>query len=317
MEKYIILLILLLCILRNIKFTYIPKSYTYCDYELYIANFKFILFNKKNIKMFIIPNADEFCGKANIWKNLSNKYGFDKACQYMPKTYILDDFQQMKKFKSDFNNNTIYILKKDIQQQQGLLITKNYKEIIKAKFKDYVVVQELLQKPYTIKDRKINLRIYLLIIIKNNKVYKYVYNDGFIYYTKVAYKDNSIDFDNNVTTGYIDRYIYSIAPLTHKDLIKHFEKNNINSKKVFKNIYHIIKKTIDSINFEYYNYKIMGQLFGVDISLDNNLKPLIMEINKGPDMNAKDKRDKELKNNVKKHISLIMNNKYSSNFIKI
>ena len=37
------------------------------------------------------------------------------------------------------------------------------------------------------------------------------------------------------------------------------------------------------------------QLYGADIAIDNELKPLLMEINKGPDLSAKDERDKTLK----------------------
>ena len=33
----------------------------------------------------------------------------------------------------------------------------------------YVVVQELLQDPYTISGRKINLRVYVLVVKNNNK----------------------------------------------------------------------------------------------------------------------------------------------------
>lgn len=43
---------------------------------------------------------------------------------------------------------------------------------------------------------------------------------------------------------------------------------------------------------------ITFQLFGVDIGVNDNLSPMMMEINKGPDLGAKDDRDSELKHKV-------------------
>ena len=40
------------------------------------------------------------------------------------------------------------------------------------------------------------------------------------------------------------------------------------------------------------------QLFGADVAPDNNLNVKLIEINKGPDLNAKDKRDNEVKDKV-------------------
>ncbi len=62
------------------------------------------------------------------------------------------------------------------------------------------------------------------------------------------------------------------------------------------------------------------QLFGVDVAVDDELNPMVMEINKGPDMGAKDTRDSELKHGVVKDIfritGLINDNKPHS-FVKV
>ncbi len=44
------------------------------------------------------------------------------------------------------------------------------------------------------------------------------------------------------------------------------------------------------------------QLYGADIAINEHLKPMIMEINKGPDLTAKDSRDKILKETMCKDI---------------
>ena len=44
------------------------------------------------------------------------------------------------------------------------------------------------------------------------------------------------------------------------------------------------------------------QLYGTDIAIDEDLNPMIMEINKGPDLTGKDVRDTKLKVNMGKDI---------------
>jgi hypothetical protein len=61
------------------------------------------------------------------------------------------------------------------------------------------------------------------------------------------------------------------------------------------------------------------QLYGVDVAINNQLNPLVMEINKGPDLTAKDGRDKDLKLNlctdILKSVGLIAN--VNNNFITV
>jgi hypothetical protein len=219
-------------------------------------------------------------------------------------------------------------MKKNIQRQAGLKITNDKKEILNGKYNDYKLVQELLQNPYTINGRKINLRCYVLVTCNNNKINVYNYNDGFMYYTPKLFIKNSLDRDENITTGYIDRKVYETNPLTHKDFKKYLDNdkrklseiesyiknrglnisdvcfNKINDliKDVFMAFVGIICKTQ---KFKYNN--TLFELFGVDIAVDENLNSMIMEINKGPDMGAKDKRDSEVKHSVIRDIFRLIN----------
>ena len=62
------------------------------------------------------------------------------------------------------------------------------------------------------------------------------------------------------------------------------------------------------------------ELFGFDLFINNKLKSLIMEINKGPDLGFKDDRDKELKNKLIDNMFQkmnILNNSKEDNFIKM
>lgn len=294
---------------------YIPCSYNNINKEIDKIN----AINDKQ-KIFIIDNADQLSGKNMLWINLKNTYGRLKASKLMPNTYLLYDKNDIELFKRDFNNQTIYIMKKNIQRQKGLKITNDKNTIINGFKNGYVIVQELLQNPYLIRGRKINMRFYLLIICKKGEIEAYIYNDGFMYYTRTNFIKHSLEENSNITTGYIDRYVYTINPLTHSDFKKYLDDNtrpkfdteltlNLNniviSDFVFFRIYKLFKNTINAIkntickNIYLDNY-ITFQLFGADIALSDKLVPQIMEINKGPDLAAKDPRDRELKKNVVK-----------------
>jgi hypothetical protein len=194
---------------------------TYDDGEKEINNFPNPL--SINQKYFVFDNVDLMTAKDNLWSNIVDYHGYDKAITLMPVSYNLANTKDLNKLKQDFTKDKLYIMKKNIQRQEGLKISNSLNEILENT-KNYVVVQELLQDPYLIKKRKINMRFYVLITCEKNRIITYVFNDGFMYYTKDEFKQNSLDFGPNITTGYIDRYIYEVNPLTHEDFKKYLDE---------------------------------------------------------------------------------------------
>lgn len=286
-----------------------------CSYNIpnQIKN-KLNYLNKKNKYIFILEKCDVITSKSNLWILLLKKYGLDKSIKMMPESFILKDFidGDYKRFIQSYKKNNLYIMKKNIQQQKGLHITNNLQDIINGYKNGYVICQKLLQNPYLINKRKINLRIYLLLCLKNNKLNGYVHKNGFMYYTKNSFKKNSKNINDNITTGYIDRKVYIKNPLTHNDFrsylndplrkLSKIEKNILNNNDkisdiVFYRIYKLINNVLQACenDIKTDNDSTNFQLFGVDIAICNKLYPMIMEINKGPDLNAKDKRDKQVK----------------------
>ena len=82
-------------------------------------------------RMFIIDNADALSSKELIWENLVKKFGIKKASTIMPKSYDLFYKDDLERFKKEYDKNKIYIMKKNIQRQEGLKITKNKEEILR------------------------------------------------------------------------------------------------------------------------------------------------------------------------------------------
>jgi tubulin polyglutamylase TTLL7 len=254
-----------------------------------------------------------------------------------PNTYLLTEPQRstdLARLEKEHYPGRLYIMKKNVQRQTGLEITDDINKI-KNNSQHYVLVQELLQDPYLINGRKINLRIYIVVVCHEDNTDVYMFNDGFMYYTKKDFVKGSQDNDTNITTGYVERDVYTKNPLTHTDFKKYLDMNegeryhptnpprklcvyedsirkqNLRiSNVVFNRIENLMRDVFVSFKGSicrknddanktipiYTDYSI--QIFGGDISINDQLQPQIMEINKGPDLGAKDERD----GNVKKKL---------------
>jgi len=293
-----------------------------------------------NVRIFMLKNTDYLVSKIVLWIIIKNYYGATEAAKIMPYTWNLNSKQDINDFKQNFVKDKLYIVKNNTQRQEGLLILDNLENIINSNNK-YLLVQELLQDPYLINGRKINLRVYCLFIKNCKGSFKIcIYKDGFMYYTPDLFKKNTKEFSKNITTGYVDRKVYQENPLTHDDFrvyldsnrnLSEIEKNVINKNVINKNIKlseYIFTQIYDLLKSVFYIYTnllsiddlgIGFQLYGADIAINDNLNPSLMEINKGPDLTAKDGRDKELKlklsEDILKSVGLLPN--VNNNFITV
>lgn len=300
---------------------YFPCAYDHINDEI-----KSMPLNPEG-RYFIIDNADQITAKNLLWENIVNHHGLERAKLMSPETFVLSKQPDIDRLKNTHYPGKIYILKRNVQRQEGLKITDDINEITMDKSK-YILAQELLQDPYTIGGRKINLRVYVLVVCKGNSMDIYVYNNGFMYYTKDEFKKGSKDDGPNITTGYVERWVYKVNPLTHTDFKAYLDDKSrkivfpiekslrsqglLLSNVVFSRIKRLMadifvsfkgkicrpgKKLCDNITY---------QLFGADVAINDNLQPVIMEINKGPDLSPKDERDGTVKYNLVQDVYKIL-----------
>ena len=254
---------------------------------------------KDNFYM-IINKCDIFVGKNYLWNVLELFYG-KNVVKFVPQSYVTYNSESMEKFKKDYNKDKLYIMKKNVQRQEGIRITNNYNELVNGIKDEFIIIQELLQNPYILNGRKINLRVYILVVIKNDNCSIYAYTNGFMYYTSKEFIKGSADLDRNVTTGYIDRKVYEENPLTHDDFRNYLGKEK--SIIVFNNIYKLVENVMSPLkkyllSFQAFPGSTQFQIFGSDVAVNDDLTATLMEINKGPDLSYKDKRDGEVKRNL-------------------
>lgn len=306
---------------------YLPCNYTDIEAEINRVNLK------NNQSIFGISGSDKIASKNNLWIILKNHYKEnDIVTSFYPKSYIPTNESDIDLFKNDFKykRNKNFIIKKNIQQQKGILLSNDYNVIFTSmKSNKYDIIQELLPNPLLVNGRKINLRVYLLIVFRNMKKNFYIHENGFIYYTRKLYNEKILDFDHHITTGYIERQVYEENPLTHKDLYKWLDSNGFNSETLKINIQSLMRHICQAIkphvcNMENLNGGVSFQLFGCDVAPDNNLECKLIEINKGPDMGFKDERDGNVKKDVMSSIFNLLrldedmiNPNFDNHFIKV
>ena len=286
--------------------------------------------NNGVLKIFGIDGCDRIASKNYLWKLLVAQFGRKNASQIMPLTYQVADEHEMKLFQKEFSTDKTYILKKNIQQKKGIkLMRGNLDKIKKTAQKDnYKVIQTYLSNPFLIERRKVNLRVYLVVIcypasmfertflndnhqslLNNHQVNKnhtitkyYLYNEGKCIYTNSDYRsDNITDEESHLTSVNLDTSIYNTHPESFADLNNYLGSRRFNQ--VWSQIIHIMRQTAVATqkhicHYQNINQAIRFQLFGGDIILgmDNNkIKPYLLEFNKGPSMKYLSPKDEEMK----------------------
>ncbi len=289
---------------------YVPCGYNHVEKELLTIKVN----NNKNKFIFGINGCDSIVSKNKIWESLVECFGRHEASNYMPESYVLHRSNDMKIFREHFDSKNIYILKKNVQRKEGLKLTNNLDVILKSVLDNYRVVQKYKTDLYLINQRKVNLRIYLLIVIKNGILKFYVSNLGKCIYTRKKYNHNNYDFESNITSYNLDMNVYNKNPRTFKELFSYIDNNsnaNNNSYILSNNIHklmHKISQCLANNIFQSSNIKMTTsfQIFGADVIFDNNFHPYLLELNKGPDMIPRDEEDKLMKKRVQEDMFKIV-----------
>lgn len=293
---------------------YIPCGYNNVETELKIID----TYNDKQ-KIFGINGVDKICSKNNLWNILEIEYGRTRSKHIMPETFILNNKDHMKLFSKHYNKNNLYILKKNLQRKKGIKLCNDYYYIMNSHYDNFKIVQEF-KNSLLINERKFNVRLYMLIICKNNSKTVYFHKYNKLLYAKNKYlASNLSDLESNVTNSYtIGDSIYKTNPYNLEELKTHITDDNMVSllNKIHNTIYMLSRVIILRLgDLENIKQNTKFQLFGVDIIIDDNYNPYILEINKGPDMNPKNDRDKKMKlkvlNDMFSKIELINEDNYN------
>ena len=236
------------------------------------------VFNQNNdmtlfIKHYILTNL--------ISKNILFICKTNKQCQFnikitSDKQFILKYFLKNKNDNNDDNGNG-----NGMNDGNGNGNGMNDDK----RFDNYVVCQELLLNPFLINKRKINIRMYILIVIGGLNEGIYLFNDGFIYFAKKDFDCESEDLDVHITSAISDSFLN--GPFTLKDLVEGNWMNKNENDFLMKNcieMFHdlFFEKVWNELKKNNSGNGIRFNLLGCDIAPDSNFNIKIMEINQSP-----------------------------------
>lgn len=175
-----------------------------------------------------------------------------------------------------------------------------------------MVVQQYLSRPKLIGGAKFDLRLYVLVT-SFNPLKIYIYPEGLVRFASVKYNDDI----NYLSDRFMHLTNYSInkasATYTRNDCVdsctghkwtlrtlwSYLEREHVNVSKLWASMKDIVVKTMiagescintlttANVSSRYCCY----ELFGVDILLDENLKPWLLEVNISPSLHSSSRLD--------------------------
>ena len=240
--------------------------------------------------IFGIQGCEELVGKTSLWNTLERKYGRDKAKELLPETFVLSNDKHIELFKEQYVENELYILKAKRQRKEGIKLTRDINEILEAKEKNFTLVQDYKKDLLLINNRKLNIRMYLLLTLKDNVLEAHINKHATCIYCNKDYDDSTNDFESNITSYNLDLKIYDNNPLTMRQLKTYLIDNGYENPDIlFKRIDEKVALVIDAVKPHFgkkgnLTNNLCLQIFGMDFLVDKKLNPYLLECNKGPDM---------------------------------
>ncbi len=245
--------------------------------------------------------------KDNLYINyLKMQKKFKDDYNYMPFKYILpqdrDTVQEIMKEYNIFNIKEIYIVK-PLASTHGKgvrILTDSTTVPTKG------ILEKYIYNPHLINRRKYDIRIYVLVTgFRPLKIY--IYDNGIIRFCSEKYTTDAEKLNNNYIhiTNYSVNKALDILRKGEKEIdfeIKwsllalkgYFLEKKINFEPIWKRIKDIAIKTILSVfdlstpalkSFKLTSCNLF-ELYGLDIILDNQLNPWLLECNINPSLNC-------------------------------
>ena len=282
--------------------------------EYYVQKIKEI--KKHKIKYYMtIPYGDNLVSKNNLW-NMVRDCKISK--KYLPKSFILENFYDELELKKTFSKDKIYILKKNIHRKTGLKLFKGELYDLKKEYTNggYKVIQEFIKNPFLINQRILVVRLYLLIQREDDIYNFHLHKYGKCLYTSENFSLENLNVKKMITdnkTLLDDTFPQSLDELRDYGIDINLLKEPIN------NVLKCFKNFISKIDDKPYHEQLkFFQLFGVDIILNNNMSPFVLEINKNPNMESiYHEKERMMKKQVIDDVKDLVKTNNDKNFIKM
>ncbi|XP_035917353.1 tubulin polyglutamylase TTLL4 isoform X2 [Anopheles stephensi] len=256
-----------------------------------------------------LPGSFQIGRKDRMWRNLQtqmNRHG-KKEFGFMPRTYIIpQDLKMLRQLWPRYNQrNCKWIIKPPASARgTGIKVVNRWSQIPKRK---PLIVQRYIERPLLINGSKFDLRLYVLVT-SMNPLRVYMHTDGLARFASVKYSEKS----ETLNDRYMHLTNYSINKLSnnysqnedadacqgHKWTIKslwtYFAEQGINVDRLWSALRNLVLRTVlagecsihamskVNVGSKYNCY----ELFGIDVLLDSELVPWLLEVNISPSLHS-------------------------------
>jgi hypothetical protein len=185
-----------------------------------------------------------------------------------------------------------YIVKPAFRGEgHGIYVIRAFDEIQHSLSENYVA-QPFLSRPLLVKGRKFDLRTYVLVT-SISPLSAYFYKEGLVRFASGKYDHNATRGGKEqqyLTNTSVGKRFSPLANLTwtYARLIKHLERKNVNTSKLFNAVRNAITRTLLASEYRFlsdikfnlggYDCRNCFQLLGIDVIITADLHPIVIEV---------------------------------------
>lgn len=234
----------------------------------------------------ILWRKDSFCFTVReALANYKGKRNFTFPCWVLPK-----DTEALENEMNARNSN--WIVKPSAKGEgHGIFVVSTFEELQSQPLEGYVV-QPLLRDPYLINGKKFDFRTYVLVT-SMTPLRAYIYKEGLVRFASSKYDQNATkggkeqQFLTNTSVGKKYTQLSNLT-WTFEKLKHYFTKHGVDSDRVFDTLNDAIVRTLLAAEYRFlknfhlnlggYDCQHCFQLLGIDVILDSQLNPIVIEV---------------------------------------
>ncbi|KAL7040879.1 hypothetical protein ACKWTF_000545 [Chironomus riparius] len=265
-----------------------------------------------------LPGSFQIGRKDRCWRNLQtlmSRHG-KKEFGFMPRTFIIpQDLNMLRQTWHKYSQkNTKWIIKPPASARgTGIRVVNSWSQIPKRK---PLIVQRYIERPLLINGSKFDLRLYVLVT-SLNPLRVYMHTDGLARFASVKYSERT----ETLNDRYMHLTNYSINKLstsydknddanackgmkwTIKSLWSYLQQRGINTERLWGALRNLVLRTIlagegpinSMMKTNLQNKYNAFELFGIDVLLDSELVPWLLEVNISPSLHSSSGLDMAVK----------------------
>uniref|UniRef100_A0A914DT35 Tubulin polyglutamylase TTLL4 n=1 Tax=Acrobeloides nanus TaxID=290746 RepID=A0A914DT35_9BILA len=277
------------------------------------------------------PGAFHLGRKDRLWQHLEEMMEKHESISFyvMPHTYILPkDAKKLRAYLSTIPARHVILKPPASARGTGITIVSRYKNVPQ---KTPLIAQHYVERPMIINGAKFDLRLYVYVTCLD-PLRIYLYHEGLVRFATVPYSSCQSTYTNQ----YMHLTNYSINKLAQSDgatdkpvpkwklseFWDYLREKGADADSLYANIKDVAVKAviaceshIRSHQLKYSNFAFTShELFGMDILIDENLQPWLLEMNISPSLHSGTPLDVSVKAPLAKDVLNICGVTYPSSF---